>query len=84
MSSDKPKRVWTSFVAVLPIKLYQWTLSPLLGRNCRFEPSCSRYAEEAVGRFGLIRGSVLSVRRLARCHPLGSSGYDPVPSQWGL
>ncbi len=62
------------------IVLYRLTLSPLLGpAKCRFEPSCSCYALDAVAHFGVIRGVVLTVRRLSRCHPWGGSGYDPVP-----
>ena len=61
--------------------LYQISLSPLLGPACRFEPSCSRYAAEALEKFGLVRGFWLAVRRVARCHPLGESGYDPVPGR---
>src|SRR5690606_27805775 len=61
------------------IRAYQLTLSPWLGRHCRFEPTCSAYAAEAIARHGAARGSALAARRLARCHPWGSSGYDPVP-----
>lgn len=67
------------------IRLYQWTLSPLLsfitgpGGGCRFEPSCSRYFLEAVERHGALRGSWLGLKRLARCHPWGGTGWDPVP-----
>jgi len=61
--------------------LYQTFLSPLLGPTCRFEPSCSRYAAEAIEAYGLVQGSWLSARRVARCHPLAKSGYDPVPGQ---
>jgi len=60
---------------------YRMLISPLLGPNCRFEPSCSVYAGEAVERFGAWRGSILAVRRLARCHPWGGSGWDPVPDR---
>ena len=63
------------------IKLYQVTLSPWLGKTCRYEPTCSRYAEEALRRFGVWRGSALAIRRLGRCHPWGGSGYDPVPEE---
>ena len=61
------------------LRSYQWTVSPLLGPACRFEPSCSHYAIEAIRRYGALRGSVLAGRRLVRCHPLGASGFDPVP-----
>jgi len=62
------------------IRLYQLTLSPWLGRQCRYEPTCSVYAAQALERFGVRRGLVLAAKRLLRCHPWGSSGYDPVPS----
>jgi putative membrane protein insertion efficiency factor len=61
------------------IKVYQWTLSPLLGGQCRFHPTCSRYAEEAFREHGLWRGGRLTVLRLVRCHPFSKGGYDPVP-----
>jgi len=61
------------------IRAYQLTLSPLLGPRCRFYPSCSQYALEAVGQHGALRGSWLALRRLARCHPWHAGGYDPVP-----
>jgi len=61
------------------IRLYQLTLSPIFGGGCRFDPSCSVYALEAIDRHGAWRGSKLAGRRLLRCHPFGSAGYDPVP-----
>jgi putative membrane protein insertion efficiency factor len=61
------------------IWLYRMLVSPLLGPNCRFEPSCSVYAMEAIERFGAWRGLILALRRIGRCHPWGGSGYDPVP-----
>lgn len=62
------------------IRLYQLTLSPWIGRTCRFEPTCSHYSAEALERFGVRRGLWLTAKRLGRCHPWGGSGYDPVPS----
>lgn len=61
------------------IRVYQLTLSPLIGPVCRFEPSCSRYAAEAIARHGPLRGGWLAAHRLCRCHPWGGSGLDPVP-----
>jgi putative membrane protein insertion efficiency factor len=61
------------------IRVYQLVVSPLLGPHCRFAPSCSAYAAEAVRRHGVLAGSAYAVRRLARCHPLCEGGYDPVP-----
>jgi len=66
-------------VAVGLVHGYRLVLSPWLGPGCRFEPSCSGYAIEAIERHGLWRGSWLSIRRIGRCHPLGGFGYDPVP-----
>jgi len=65
------------------IRIYQYGLSPLLPRSCRFAPSCSEYAREAIERHGVMRGCWLAARRLLRCHPWGSSGYDPVPQHVG-
>ncbi|MDX1404699.1 MAG: membrane protein insertion efficiency factor YidD [Woeseiaceae bacterium] len=59
--------------------LYRNGISPLLGVNCRFEPSCSEYAVEALREYGALKGGWLMLRRIARCHPWGGSGYDPVP-----
>jgi hypothetical protein len=65
--------------ALTAIRAYQLVLSPWLGQRCRFAPSCSAYAAEAVRRHGALAGSWYALRRLARCHPFGASGYDPVP-----
>jgi putative membrane protein insertion efficiency factor len=62
------------------IRAYQFTLSPFLGGSCRFLPTCSAYAIEAVAEHGAWRGTWLALRRIARCHPLGKSGFDPVPA----
>ncbi|MDA0802388.1 MAG: membrane protein insertion efficiency factor YidD [Planctomycetota bacterium] len=64
---------------VLLIRAYQLTLSPIIGRSCRFQPTCSRYGAEAISSHGAIRGGWLTVRRVCRCHPWGGSGHDPVP-----
>lgn len=69
--------------AVLFIKLYKYLISPLIGPRCRFLPTCSDYALEALQRHGLIRGGWLAARRISRCHPWGDSGYDPVPPAAG-
>jgi putative membrane protein insertion efficiency factor len=61
------------------IRGYQRVISPLLPRSCRFVPSCSEYAAQAVGRYGLLRGGGLALRRILRCHPFHPGGYDPVP-----
>lgn len=65
---------------LVPIRFYRLFLSPLLGVNCRFAPSCSCYAEQAVREHGALAGAWLAARRLLRCHPLGGSGHDPVPT----
>lgn len=61
------------------ITVYRWFVSPLLGPNCRFHPSCSCYAEQAIEVHGAARGSWLALKRIARCHPWNPGGYDPVP-----
>ena len=63
------------------IRLYQRALSPLLGPRCRFHPTCSAYAVQALERHGVVRGSFLAARRIARCHPLNEGGFDPVPER---
>ncbi|QLF93542.1 membrane protein insertion efficiency factor YidD [Pseudomonas sp. ABC1] len=67
-------------LALIPIRIYQYAISPMMASHCRFYPSCSCYAYEAIETHGVIRGGWLTVRRLARCHPWHPGGYDPVPS----
>ena len=64
---------------LLLLRTYQLTLSPLLGPKCRFYPSCSHYAAEAIGEHGAFRGSVLAAKRVCKCHPWHDGGFDPVP-----
>jgi uncharacterized protein len=66
-------------LARLPIHLYRWFLSPFLGRHCRYHPTCSAYALEAIETLGAWRGYLLALKRIGRCHPWGGAGYDPVP-----
>jgi putative membrane protein insertion efficiency factor len=61
------------------IRVYQWTLSPVIGRQCRFHPTCSRYGYEAIQVYGPWRGGWMALRRIGRCNPLNPGGYDPVP-----
>jgi len=61
------------------IRLYQWGLSPLIGPKCRYTPTCSHYALEAFKKHGPLKGGWLAIKRIARCHPWGGHGYDPVP-----
>ncbi|WP_028239340.1 membrane protein insertion efficiency factor YidD [Stutzerimonas azotifigens] len=70
---------WPLRLARLMVRAHQYLISPLLGPRCRFHPSCSQYALEALDRHGLWRGSSLTLRRLLRCHPWHAGGYDPVP-----
>ena len=70
---------WLGALLIGLVRVYQWTLAPVLGANCRFTPSCSDYAREAIHLHGPGAGTWLALRRLARCHPWGPWGYDPVP-----
>jgi putative membrane protein insertion efficiency factor len=76
-----PHRGLVASLLISLIRGYQRALSPLLGPRCRFYPSCSHYAVEAIQHFGPLRGSWLALRRLARCHPLHPGGYDPLPEK---
>jgi len=66
---------------ILPVRAYQILLSPLLGKNCRFEPTCSQYMIEAIREWGPIKGIYLGLRRISKCHPWGPHGHDPVPKK---
>ena len=76
-------RTESTSLGALPLRLfvrfYQYFISPLTGPNCRYAPTCSEYAMEALDKHGALKGTWLTLRRLSRCHPLGGSGYDPVP-----
>ena len=73
MMSKIPAHLATSL-----IKVYRYAISPILPPSCRFHPSCSEYAIEALGKYGFIKGSWLAIKRVARCHPLSAGGHDPV------
>ena len=66
-------------VLIALVRFYRYAISPMLGRNCRFHPTCSEYAIEAVQRHGALRGGWLAAKRVGRCHPFHPGGYDPVP-----
>jgi putative membrane protein insertion efficiency factor len=72
------------FVGLQLLRAYKWAISPLLPPACRFVPTCSEYAEEAVERFGVLRGSFMAAARLLRCHPFARGGYDPVKKPCGI
>ncbi len=73
----RPRRLVVALIGI-----YQKLVSPGLGVNCRYQPTCSSYAAEAISRFGVLRGGLLGFRRIARCHPLRPGGHDPVPEMW--
>ena len=65
-------------IFTIPIKLYQYIISPLFPVSCRFQPSCSQYSKEAILKYGILKGFFLSIKRILKCHPWGGNGYDPV------
>ena len=67
-----------TFSMISLINLYKYLISPLLGNNCRFLPTCSEYTKEAIIKFGLIKGTSLGFKRIIKCHPWGKSGHDPI------
>jgi len=81
MRTQRVRHGLTARAALLLIAVYRRLVSPLLGANCRYHPTCSRYAEEAIERFGAWHGIVLAVRRIGRCHPYHPGGYDPIPER---
>jgi len=70
-----------SYIVLLPIRLYQWIISPLFPPTCRHTPTCSNYAVEAVKEWGAFKGLWLGTKRFSKCHPWGTTGYDPVPKK---
>jgi putative membrane protein insertion efficiency factor len=78
MLSKFINRVFSALFLFL-IKIYQYLISPILGQSCRFTPSCSQYGLEAIQKHGPFKGAWLTLKRIARCHPWGSHGHDPVP-----
>jgi putative membrane protein insertion efficiency factor len=70
-----------TFILILPVRFYQLAISPMLGRNCRYAPTCSQYTIEAIREWGPLKGGWMGLKRISRCHPWGSHGYDPVPKK---
>lgn len=70
-----------AYIAKACVRIYQYGISPILPGTCRYVPSCSAYAVEAIDRFGALRGGKMALGRIFRCHPWGGSGYDPVPEK---
>ncbi|CAC9443393.1 Protein YidD [Bathymodiolus heckerae thiotrophic gill symbiont] len=69
------------YLLLFPIKFYQLFISPLLGSNCRFDPTCSQYSYDAVTEYGFFKGLHLSIKRISKCHPWHEGGFDPVPKK---
>ena len=69
----------TRKIFILPIRFYQYCISPMLPQSCRFTPTCSTYAIQSITKYGVVKGLLLTIKRLSKCHPWGGSGYDPVP-----
>jgi putative membrane protein insertion efficiency factor len=84
VSESTPPRAWTRlarFLALAPIVVYRRVISPAIPRRCKYEPTCSRYAFEAIQEYGILKGIVLAGWRLLRCNPWSHGGYDPVTAQ---
>jgi putative membrane protein insertion efficiency factor len=81
LASNNFVMIWKKIIRapfILLIRIYKYTLSPLLPNACRYTPTCSQYAEEAINKYGIVKGIWLGTKRIARCHPWGGSGYDPL------
>ena len=72
---------FAAWILILAVKVYKYVISPLLPPACRYYPSCSEYAVTALKRYGLLKGSILSLKRILRCNPFFPGGYDPVPEK---
>jgi len=70
-----------NFIVLLPVRFYRAAISPLIGSNCRYRPTCSQYMIDAVQEWGAFKGIWLGIKRISRCHPLGGHGWDPVPKR---
>lgn len=84
MTIESQPRRWTAVPLVALIRAYQKMVSPVMGKNCRYSPTCSAYAVEALQVHGTVRGGWLALRRIGRCQPLFEGGYDPVPPRQEL
>jgi hypothetical protein len=69
------------FFLIFLIRIYQWVISPLFPSSCRFNPTCSVYAIDAITKFGIFKGGLLAIKRILKCNPWGESGFDPVPEK---
>ncbi|MFP6776579.1 MAG: membrane protein insertion efficiency factor YidD [PS1 clade bacterium] len=69
------------YLLILPIKFYQLFVSPIMGTNCRFSPTCSQYSLDAIKEYGFFKGLKLSIKRIGKCHPWHDGGFDPVPKK---
>lgn len=79
VSNKKGLNYWCSRLLILPIRFYQYVISPWLGKNCRFHPTCSHYAIKSLEQHGPTKGLWLALKRMSKCHPWHQGGYDPVP-----
>lgn len=75
------KMKWLKRIFIFPVRIYQYTISPLLGSTCRHQPTCSQYTIEAIEEWGPLKGGWMGIKRISKCHPWGTHGYDPVPKK---